>query len=142
VGYRPMASSISSETVFFPTFRTKSEATTMPMSLLFLRTGSLLILFSDISLAASFSEASGPVVIRVLDIISESFVARGIFLATTLLTMSLSVTIPIGASPSVITKHPINLEVISSAASKTVLEALIEMTFFVMMSLTVGIISV
>ena len=82
--YRPMASSISSEVDFFPRFRTKSAATTIPTNLFCFNTGNLLILLLDISLAASLSEASGSIVMSDLDIISETLVSSGSFFATTL----------------------------------------------------------
>lgn len=77
VGYRPNASRISSVVVFLPTFLTKSEATTMPTSLLSFSTGSRLILLVDITRAASLSEVSGLTVMSVLVMTSVTFRSKG-----------------------------------------------------------------
>ena len=84
VEFRPSASKISSVVVFLPTFRTKSEAATIPTNLLFLRTGNRLILLLDIILADSFSDESGSTVISVLVITSVTLTSRELLFATIL----------------------------------------------------------
>ena len=139
VGLRPSASSISSVVVFFPAFRTKSEATTIPTSLLLLRTGNLLILLVDIVLAASLSEVSGLTVITVLVMISVILTSGDLLFATILLTISRSVIIPTGNALITTITQPTPLDDMSSAASKTVLFGSIVTTSLVIISLIVGI---
>jgi hypothetical protein len=93
-----MASIISLEIDFLPTFRTKSVATTMPTSLFSFETGNRLVLLIDISRSASLSGASESTVMRDKEIISAILVFDGNFY-TTSVTMSLSVIIQMGTFP-------------------------------------------
>ncbi len=77
---------------------------------------------------------------RGFDIISEIFISGERFLATTLLTKSLSVAIPTGILSSVITTQPIIFSLMSIAAAKMVFCMFTVIISLVIKSLTDGII--
>ena len=97
------------------------------------------MLLFTIFLAASLRDASGLMVMSGLDITSEILVSKGVFFATTLLTKSLSVTMPLGISPFKTTTSPTSFWVMSSAASKMVFSASMVRTPLVIKSFTFGI---
>src|SRR3972149_6737562 len=112
-----------SERVFLPRCFAKSVTVIIPTSLLSFITARRRIPLLTILLAASLIGASGRVTLRGVLITSETLVLVDFPTASTLLTKSLSVTIPTGTLFSITTKSPTSFCDIRAAASITVLLA-------------------